>query len=514
MSSHCYLGIDLGTQGLSALWVDDDLRVVASGKGDYGMCPGLEEGSCEQAPEDWWSALKTAFAALRANLEQQGIPFRPRAIGVSGQMHGEVLMDGSGQTLGPARLWCDGRNEGEGEELTALLGVKMPKRITAARWLWTTRTQPEKAAATRHITTPGGWLAWRLTGQRLLGVGDASGMFPISQASLGYDAASLEKFDERAGKLAPRPLGDLLPAVIAAGGDGGRVNSFAAAELGLPEGTPVAPAEGDQPAAMAGSLIAEPGTVGMSFGTSVCANSVGDRPFQGVHPGIDHFCAADGRPINMVLLRNGTAFLSVIVELFGHMLPRDSDPFSVIMPLLLRSEPDCGGLMALPFMDDEPGLGIAGGGSAFFAGMNAGNASPGNLARAALQAVLFNLRCGTDALARQGLPLKQVVLTGGLAKTPETGQLIADTFGVPVAVPAGSAEGSALGAALLARYRIEALAGSPRSWAEFLRAAPQPPSAVFQPRPSALRVLSDRFERHKKLLGAEPAVARALSPKD
>ncbi len=512
MTEQGYLGIDLGTQGLSALWVDEDMQVVASGKGDYGMFPGLEEGCCEQVPEDWWSALKIGLAGLKAELEARGIPFRPRAIGISGQMHGEVLTDQAGQPLGPARLWCDGRNEGEGEELTALLSVKMPKRITAARWLWTMRTQPVKAAATRHITTPGGWLAGRLTGQWLLGIGDASGMFPVSQQSLDYDQQRLELFDERVGKLAPRKLGELLPRIRSAGKDGGQVTEAAASELGLPAGTPVAPAEGDQPAALAGSLIAEPGTVGMSFGTSVCANSVGDRPFQGVHPGIDHFCAADGRPINLVLLRNGTAFLSVMVELFGQVLPRGSDPFSVIMPLLLRAEPDCGGLMALPFMDDEPGLGIARGGTALFAGLNAVNATPGNLARAALQAVLFNLRCGTDALGEQGLPLRQVVLTGGLARTPETGQLIADTFGVPVSVPAGSSEGSALGAAFLARYRFEVLSGSQLLWAEFVAGLARSPTVVFQPWEPVRDILAIRFRQHKKMLGSEPAIANALSP--
>ena len=125
--------------------------------------------------------------------------------------------------------------------------------------------------------------------------------------------------------------------------------------LGLPAGIPVAPAEGDQPAALAGSLIGNAGMVSCSFGTSVCANSVGDRAFQGVSQSVDHFCAPDGKPINMVWLRNGTTFMNSVVEMFGLAIGGDRNSgFASVIPQLLESDPDCGGLLALPFMDDEP----------------------------------------------------------------------------------------------------------------------------------------------------------------
>jgi sugar (pentulose or hexulose) kinase len=179
------------------------------------------------------------------------------------------------------------------------------------------------------------------------------------------------------------------------------------------------------------------------------------------------------------------------------------------MPLLLAAAPDCGGVMALPFMDDEPGLGISRGGSALLTGITGSNATPGNLARAALQSVLFNLRCGTDRLASQGLPVTSAVLTGGLARTPACGQLVADTFGVPVSVPDGSSEGSALGAALLARFRHERRAGSLQSWAQFLGSHPRTRTMGFHPVPSAAQALGQRFLRHQQLIQAEPAIALA-----
>ena len=383
MATKGFLGIDAGTQGLSVIFTDDTLKVLATGEGDYAMVAGLDEGSYEQRPGDWCAALQVAMDQLRTKLSGE---IEVLAIGISGQMHGEVLADGDGNSLGPARLWCDARNESEGDELTEALGVKMPKRITAARWLWTIRNRGELASKTARITTPAGWLAYQLTGQWNLGIGDAAGMFPIDQSTLDYDQALLSKFDSVAG--GPVPISQLLPTVRKAGEDGGQLSSAGAKMLGLPEGIPVAPAEGDQPAALAGSLIANAGMVSCSFGTSVCANSVGDRAFDGVNKLIDHFCAPDGKPINMVFLRNGTTYMNSVVEMFGSAIQMATDGssdraeqrtsgFKSVIPQLLDADPDCGGLLALPFMDDEPGLSVDRGGTAMLIGLNADNATPG-----------------------------------------------------------------------------------------------------------------------------------------
>ena len=305
MTTKGFIGIDAGTQGLSVIFTDEDLNVLATGEGDYDMVPGLEEGCYEQLPADWDAALVKAMADLRTKLDSE---IEVLSIGISGQMHGEVLADESGKSLGPARLWCDSRNEEEGIELTEAMGVKMPKRITSARWLWTIRNRNEMATSTVHMTTPAGWIAFQLTGQWNLGIGDAAGMFPIDQSTLDYDERLLQSFDKIAN--GPTPIKSLLPNVRKAGEDGGTLNAAGAAMLGLPEGIPVAPAEGDQPAALAGSLIGNAGIVSCSFGTSVCANSVGDRAFTGVSDAVDHFCAPDGKPINMVWLRNGTTYMN------------------------------------------------------------------------------------------------------------------------------------------------------------------------------------------------------------
>ena len=501
MKTNGFLGIDIGTQGLSVIFTDTELKILVSGEGNYDMVPGLDSECYEQQPYDWEKALKSAMTALREKTSSMQIDIDVLAIGISGQMHGEVLTNKDGEPVGPARLWCDGRNEAEGNELTERLGTKCPKRMTAARWLWTIRNQPEKAAHVSHMTTPAGWIAYRLTGCWNLGIGDAAGMFPIDQQSLTYNAHMLADFDLIATQSAKKSsssttlsnLSDLLPSVKKAGEDGGSLDAHGAQLLGLPEGIPVAPAEGDQPAALAGSLIATPGQVSMSFGTSVVANSVGDRAFEGISIPIDHFCAPDGRPINMVWLRNGTTAMNMAVNLFG-------GDFSTIMPQVLAAEADCGGLLALPFMDDEPGLGVSQGGTAMVVGLNNETATPGNAVKAMLLATIFNLRLGSKQLDEQGYPRTEIILSGGLVKTPELGQLVADAFNTPVTIFDGGDEGTAWGAALMAKFRSESLAGRATDWKQFLETQKTGTPTRFTPHNESVAILNGVFKRYQKLV--------------
>jgi len=515
MNKQGYLGIDLGTQGLSVIFTDESMRILSSGEGSYEMVPGLPTECQEQRPADWEQALAVAIADLRRKLATMSVEMEVRAIGISGQMHGEVLVDAAGVPLSAVRLWCDGRNEAEGHELTALFDTKVPKRMTVARWLWTIRTQPEKAARVARITTPSGWIAHMLTGGFTLGIGDAAGMFPIDQGTLDYDARRLADFDALVARSAPaaavKPLRDLLPEVRRAGADGGTLSARGAALLGLPQGIPVAPAEGDQPAALAGSLIAAAGTVSMSFGTSVVANSVGDRPFQGVDRAIDHFCAPDGKPINMVWLRNGTTAMNAVVEMFGRVNGSDrGGAFAAVIPQLLAAPDDCGGLQALSFMDDEPGAGVSHGGTALVIGLNDTSATPGNVAKAMLLATIFNLRMGSEGLDAQGFPRTEIVLSGGITKTPELAQLVADAFHVPVVLLAGAVEGTAWGAALMAKFRDERLAGKNADWSSFLAGHATAGARRFEPRPRAAATFDRLYARHKRLVALHTQLAAAM----
>ena len=528
----CYhLGIDCGTQGLSVVLCDGSVpshRVLAVGEGSYDMLPVSPTADqshgqiCEQNPSDWIDALRSAMVDLGQKMSsssssswEDGIA----SVGITGQMHGETLLSSSGEVLRPARLWCDGRNAAEGDELTALFGVKVPKRCTIARFLWTLRNQPDVAEQTRHITTPAGYISHRLTGQHLLGVGEASGMFPISQSTLDYDGDMIAKFDALVGKEFGKTTSilDYLPQVRRAGMDGGTLTAEGAAILGLSEGIanrnaiPVAPAEGDQVAALAGSLIADPGQVSCSFGTSVCANSVGDRPFQGVSAAVDHFCAADGRPINMVWLVNGTTFMNTTVEMFGSATGMSrSDSFAAIMPKVLEAPPDCGGLLGLPFMHDEPGLNVTKAGSSGLYGLNATNATAGNAVKAALLSVMFNLQLGSDVLTDQGYPRTELILSGGVTKTPGLGQVLADVFNAKVTLFDSAEEGTAWGAALMGAYRHSLLQSNSigaggndghESWSDYLARVDKGEANVqYLPDLSRHEAYNEVYERYKQLV--------------
>jgi sugar (pentulose or hexulose) kinase len=510
MTTKGYLGIDAGTQGLSVILTNEALEVLATGDGSYEMVPNLGEGCYEQRPEDWDTALRTAMSDLRTKLD--GNDFQVLAIGISGQMHGEVLADENGAALGPVRLWCDSRNEAEGAELTERFGVKMPKRITSARWLWTIRNQPDKARRARHMTTPAGWIAYRLTGQWILGVGDAAGMFPIDQETLTYDQTLLDSFDALVADAGVATLRQLLPIARCAGEDGGDLSAAGAELLGLPAGIPVAPAEGDQPAALAGSLIGAAGMVSVSFGTSVCANSVGDRRFVGVSTAVDHFCAPDGKPINMVWLRNGTTYMNSLVEMFGELLGEvRSAGFAAVMPKLLEADSDCGGILALPFMDDEPGLSVSRGGTGLLVGLNAENATAGNVVKAALLSTMFNLKLGSEVLDQQGYPRSELILSGGLTKTPELGQVLADVFETPVRLLESAEEGTAWGAALMAEFLVENRNGETQTWGDFLNSHATVSGTRFTPNADAVAGYAVTFRRYKNLMKVQSALDNAVN---
>ena len=512
MTTAGYIGIDAGTQGLSVVFTDETMNVLATGTSDYEMVPDLASGCYEQQPEDWEKALRSALQAMRSAVPNNLDAIDVLAIGISGQMHGEVLADQEGRPLGPVRLWCDARNDDEGNELTDLLGAKMPKRITAARWLWTIRNHPDRAMATAHITTPGGWLAYRLTGEWNLGIGDAAGMFPIDQNTLDYDQSMIETFDQLVSDQPVKPLSDLLPTVRLAGQSGGTLNEWGSECLGLPVGTLVAPAEGDQPCSLAGSLIGDAGMVSVSFGTSVCANSVGDRPFEGVSPAVDHFCAPDGKPINMVWLRNGTTFMNTLVEMFGKASGMErADAFKTLMAEAINAEPDCGGLLALPFMDDEPGLGIQRGGTATVTGLNPDNATAGNKVKAGLLATMFNLRRGSEVLDQQGFSRTELILAGGLTQTPETGQILADVFNTDVRLLDSATEGSAWGAAMLGRFRHLCEQGGAGDWSEFLTSHAAENDTRFAPAPEAVAQYDQVYARYTRLLEVHAQWEQALN---
>lgn len=536
------LGIDNGTQGLTVLLVDIEtsspsLPIVATGEATYECIPNLPEGCYEQNAHDWEDALLQSLDQIRDKM----IDYEIVAIGIAGQMHGQVMVqeatagseDGNRameSVLGTVRLWCDARNDKEAREISDWLGLEtpLPKRLTAARWLWTLRNQMHVAQQTTFLTTPAGWLSYMLSDgtSRALGIGDASGMFPMDATTGTYHKAWLDQFDEHIskefcqGNHMPQLLSKILPRVVKCGEDAGVVGCVAAKRFGLPAGIPIAPAEGDQPASLVGSLIAQAGQASCSFGTSVCANVVGntsDAPVSS--PLVNHFSAVNGQPIYMVWLRNGTTFFNRMVASYSKKDDGDVPDFARIMPQVLQAPPDCGGLLSLPFLDDEPGLCVHLGGTALTLGWtsaNTGSNAAGCACKSALLATIFNLRKGTEALQREQQsesPLTELVLSGGLTKTPECGQILADAFNLPVRLLEGAEEGCSWGAAVLAKYRYDCEYRLEKQvdWVEYCSSIPVKPSRSFTPDSKTAKEYQYVYEKYLRLLDLEPMLQKVVS---
>jgi sugar (pentulose or hexulose) kinase len=320
-----------------------------------------------------------------------------------------------------------------------------------------------------------------------------------------------------------RPISDLLPEVVVCGNDAGTLSADAVKWLGLPEetvGVPVAAAEGDQTAALVGSLIGEAGMVSCSFGTSVCANLVGGSTEDSSSiqsPIVNHFSAANGNPIYMVWLRNGTTYFNTMVKSYASS---SGNLFESVMPDIIKAPADCGGLLAMPFMDDEPGLGITEGGTAALVGWNPTNATAGNACKAALLGTMFNLKKGMGYLKEKGVAMTEIILSGGLVKTPQMGQVVADVFGLPVRLLEGAEEGCSWGAAVLAKYRWNKLeqanAGesnieNDNDWIEFLKTIKAPPMQSFTPNPPDSALYDASYEKYQKLLELQPQLQQAMS---
>ena len=202
--------------------------------------------------------------------------------------------------------------------------------------------------------------------------------------------------------------------------------------------------------------------------------------------------------------------MNSLVGMFGEVIPADEAGFATLMPLLLEADADCGGLLALPFMDDEPGLGVSRGGTAMIVGLNANNSKPGNVVKASLLSTMFNLKLGSEDLDKQGYPRTQLVLTGGLTKTPELAQILADVFDTTVTMPASAEEGTAWGATLMAKYRAQSLADSAKDWNSFL-ASHAANDQRIEPQPDNVKIYEAVYDRYKGLVSAQQHVDEAIS---
>ncbi|WP_368496804.1 xylulokinase [Herbiconiux sp. A18JL235] len=457
------LGIEFGSTRIKACLIDDDATVLAVGSHDWEN--SFVDRLWTYPLDEVWTGLQSAYAALVADAEERhGV--RPEgfgAIGVSAMMHGYLPFDSAGELLVPFRTWRNTTTGVAAAELTELFGVNIPLRWSIAHLHQAVVDAEPHVAEIDFVTTLAGYVHRKLTGRRVLGVGDASGMFPIDSTTRDYDAELLERY---AGLAAPRAAGiDLaavLPEVLVAGEAAGELTAEGAALLdptgALAPGIPFCPPEGDAGTGMVATDAVAPRTGNVSAGTSIFAMVVLERPLGGLHHELDLVTTPAGDTVAMVHCNNGASELAAWAGLFGAFstaagTPLGSDAvFDALFGAALEGEADAGGLLAYNHLAGEPIAGLDEGRPLVVRSPDSRLTLP-NFVRAQLYGVFGTLSLGMRVLSDEGVELDRMFAHGGMFRTAGVAQrFLAGALDAPVAVAATASEGGAWGIAVLASF--------------------------------------------------------------
>lgn len=537
-ASRAVLGIELGSTRIKACLVDASDPTVVLAVGSHEWENALVEGVWTYSEDAIWSGLQAAYADLVADVRRQGAELTELAgIGVSAMMHGYLAFDADGNLLVPFRTWRNTSTGAAAAELTDLLGVNIPLRWSVAHLHQAILDDEAHLASLAKINTLAGWVHERLTGRFALGVGDASGMFPIGTDG-GYDRDRVAAYDaQAAGFLAGRSVTDLLPEVLPAGADAGTLTTAGAALLdptgALRPGAVAAPAEGDAGTGMVATNAVSPRTGNVSAGTSIFAMVVLERPLERVHTEIDLVTTPAGDPVAMVHCNNGASELASFASLFARFAAASGQSMSTdaVYETLLREAlegaADAGGVLAYNHLSGEPIAGLDEGRPLVVRTPDA-DFSLANVVRAQVYGVFATLAIGMQTLAEEGVALDAMFAHGGVFRTAGVAQrFLAGALDAPVTVGDTAAEGGAWGMAVLAAFAVarRSVPGTP----DAAGSAPGRPDAspelaayltdhVFagaasvttDPDPADVAGFADYLTRYRAGLAAEAAAVTAL----
>ena len=454
------LGIELGSTRIKAVLIDENHEVIASGS--YGWENQLVNGIRTYPMSAVHQGLQDCLAALKADVEAEfGLDLTTvGAIGVSAMMHGYLPFAKDGKQLAEFRTWRNTITGEAAEKLTSLFGFNIPQRWSIAHLYQAILNGEEHVKDIAHLTTLAGYIHWQLTGEKIMGVGEASGMFPIDSSACDFDEGMVQKFKDLTGI----DLRSILPKVLSAGESGGTLTEAGARFLDpsgtLQAGIPVAPCEGDAGTGMAATNSVRVRTGNVSAGTSDFAMIVTDHSL-GVHREIDMVTTPDGLPVAMVHCNNCTSDINAWVQLFEEftqLMGFDVDKnalFTKLFQVALKGDPDCGGLLSYNYFSGEGVTDLDEGRPLFVRTPNA-RLSLANFMRTHLLSALATLKIGMDILTQtEQVKIDKLYGHGGFFKTPEVGQrMLSAAVGTPVSVMETAGEGGPYGMALLAAYML------------------------------------------------------------
>ena len=454
------VGIELGSTRIKAVLIDEHHLPIASG--DYEWENQLVNGVWTYSMDMVHTGLQTCFARLKADIREKfGCELTTLgAIGVSAMMHGYLPFDSEGKQLAEFRTWRNTITGEAAEKLTALFDFNIPQRWSIAHLYQAILNGEEHVKDIAYLTTLAGYIHWQLTGEKLMGVGEASGMFPIDSAKCDYDEAMLQKFNALTGM----DLRSILPRVVTAGESGGTLTADGARFLDpsgtLQPGIPVAPCEGDAGTGMAATDSVRVRTGNVSAGTSDFAMIVTEKPL-GVHREIDMVTTPDGAPVAMVHCNNCTSDINAWVNLLAEFAeaigaPQDKGSlFTLLFKKALSGDADCGGLLSFNYFSGE-GVTDLDEGRPLFARTPDARFTLANFMRTHILSALATLKIGLDILTQtEQVGIDKLYGHGGFFKTPEVGQrMLSAAVGAPVSVMETAGEGGPYGMALLGAYML------------------------------------------------------------
>ena len=463
LSGKTALGIEFGSTRIKGVLVNDANEPIASGAYDWEN--QLVDNIWTYSLDEIHKGLQGCYQSLAEDVKNRyGVELTTiGAIGISGMMHGYMPFNAAGELMVPFRTWRNTITEKASEELSKVFSFHIPQRWSVAHLYQAILNGEDHVKDITFISTLAGYIHWMLSGEKVMGVGEASGMFPIDSEICDYDKTMLAQFDELLKGKFSWKITDILPKVLPAGADAGKLTEAGAKLLDpsgkLQAGIPMCPPEGDAGTGMVATNSVAKRTGNVSAGTSVFAMIVLERPLKKPYEEIDMVTTPDGAPVAMVHCNNCTSDLNAWVNLFKEfaesfgMKVDMNELFGTLYRKALEGDKDCGNLLAYNYFSGEHITGFEEGRPLFVRKPDS-NFNLANFMRVHLFTSLGALKTGLDILLKEeGVQVDEVLGHGGLFKTEGVGQsILAAAMNTPISVMATAGEGGAWGIAVLASY--------------------------------------------------------------
>ncbi|MBR5869085.1 MAG: ATPase [Clostridia bacterium] len=516
------LGLELGSTRIKAVLIGEDHTPIASGSADWEN--KLENGIWTYSLDEVWAGVRLSFENLKKDVANTyGITLKNlKAMGISGMMHGYLPFDKEDNLLVPFRTWRNTITEEATKILSPLFGFNVPQRWSIAHLYQAILSKEEHVDKIARLTTIAGYLHWKLTDKFVMGVGEASGMFPIDPVTGNYDQTMLTAF---AGLMEkenlPWTLTELLPTVLSAGEAAGELSAEGATLLDpagdLVPGIPFCPPEGDAGTGMVATNSVTPFTGNVSAGTSIFSMVVLDKSLKNYYPEIDMVATPAGHPVAMVHCNNCTSDINAWAQVLMDFAARIGMPISRPQALdalffaANDADPDCGGVINYNFFSGEHIVGLTEGRPMLVRGENA-NFNFANFARSALYSATATLRIGMDILMeKEQVRVDSLLGHGGFFKATGVGQkVLASALNTPISVMQTAGEGGPWGMALLAAYMANKEDGESLEAYLANKVFAAAESSTVAPDPAMHEGFNTYLSRYKAGLPAEQAAVDTL----